>query len=44
MDIYIHLMETPNQKAAIRLGETILDNNKSMKLEKSLSLRVHSAA
>ena len=32
MDIYIHLMETPNQKAAIRLRETILDNNKSMKL------------
>jgi hypothetical protein len=28
IDIYGHLMETVNQKAASRLGETVLGNNR----------------
>jgi hypothetical protein len=40
MDIYGHLMETVNQKAASRLGETVLGNKESIKYEEMPSQQI----
>ena len=39
-DIYGHLMDTVNQKAASRLGKTVLGNKESVKYEKMTAQQI----